>query len=130
MRAIDATQKLVVSNKGEIAFDKLVLALGADQIRVPLQGNAAHEVMTVNDLEEYAQFRNAICNKKKIAILGAGQHQESQFSFYCKLHFEIERTLQDHSQSLLHGQHCPAVERESDLHLAPRQVCQKQSHLY
>ena len=70
--AIDVTQKLVVSNKGEIAYDKLVLALGADQIRVPLQGNAAHEVMTVNDLEEYAQFRNAISNKKKIAILGAG----------------------------------------------------------
>ena len=57
--AIDATQKLVTSNKGEIAYDKLVLALGADQIRVPLQGNAAHEVMTVNDLEEYAQIGRA-----------------------------------------------------------------------
>ena len=58
--AIDAAKKLVASNKGEIAYDKLVLALGADQIRVPLQGNAANEIMTVNNLEEYAQFRNAI----------------------------------------------------------------------
>jgi rubredoxin-NAD+ reductase len=28
--------------------------------------------MTVNDLEDYAKFRNAIASKKKVAILGAG----------------------------------------------------------
>ena len=48
------------------------MALGADQIRLPLQGSAANEVITVNDLEDYARFRNAITGKKKIAILGAG----------------------------------------------------------
>lgn len=70
--AIDANRKVVVTSKGEVPFGKLVLGLGADQIRIPLQGNAAHEVMTVNDLEEYGQFRESIRNKKKIAILGAG----------------------------------------------------------
>lgn len=70
--AIDANRKVVVTSKGEVPFSKLVLGLGADQIRIPLQGNAAHEVMTVNDLEEYGQFRDSIRNKKKIAILGAG----------------------------------------------------------
>ena len=48
------------------------MALGADQIRLPLQGSAANEVITVNDLEDYARFRNAINGKKKVAILGAG----------------------------------------------------------
>ena len=49
-----------------------MLSLGSDQILLPLQGNAASEVITVNDLEEYAQFRLAIEGKKRIAILGAG----------------------------------------------------------
>jgi rubredoxin---NAD+ reductase len=72
VNAIDTNQKVVATSKGEIPFSKLVLALGADQIRLSVQGNAAHEVMTVNDLEEYGQFREAISTKKRIAILGAG----------------------------------------------------------
>jgi rubredoxin-NAD+ reductase len=48
------------------------LALGADQLRIPLEGNAVSEVLTVNDLEDYEKFRQAIVGKKKVAILGAG----------------------------------------------------------
>ena len=70
--AIDDAKQVIRTSKGEIAYSKLVLALGADQIRLPLQGNAANEVLTVNDLEDYAKFRNAIADKKKVAILGAG----------------------------------------------------------
>ena len=70
--AIDTSKKAIHTSKGEIAYEKLVLALGADQIRIPLQGNAAHEVLTVNDLEDYAKFREALNGKKKVAILGAG----------------------------------------------------------
>jgi rubredoxin-NAD+ reductase len=70
--AIDTAKQAIHSNHGEIAYSKLVLALGADQIHLPLQGNAAHEVLTVNDLEDYAKFRDAIAGKKKVAILGAG----------------------------------------------------------
>lgn len=70
--AIDTASQTIETSKGSIAYGKLVLSLGADQIRLPLQGNAATEVITVNDLEEYAQFRQAIAGKKRIAILGAG----------------------------------------------------------
>ena len=70
--AIDVGTQTIQTNKGEIPYGKLVMALGADQIRLPLQGSAADEVITVNDLEDYARFRNAINGKKKIAILGAG----------------------------------------------------------
>lgn len=47
-------------------YSKLVLALGADPIRL-------HEgTLSVNGLADYAKFRKAIEGKRKIAILGAG----------------------------------------------------------
>ncbi len=70
--AINTGAQTIQTSKGEVAYGKLVMALGADQIRLPLQGNAANEVITVNDLEDYARFRTAIAGKKKVAILGAG----------------------------------------------------------
>ena len=70
--AINTVSQTIETSKGSIAYGKLVLGLGSDQIRLPLQGNAANEVITVNDLEEYAQFRQAIEGKKRITILGAG----------------------------------------------------------
>lgn len=70
--AIHINENTIQTNQGKVPYGKLVLALGADQIRLPLQGNAANEVITVNDLEDYARFRTAISGKKKVAILGAG----------------------------------------------------------
>ncbi len=50
----------------KIGYSKLVLALGADPIRF-------HEgTLSVNDLADYAKFRQALEGKKKVAILGAG----------------------------------------------------------
>ena len=69
---INIGEQTIQTNKGAVPFGKLVLALGADQIRLPLQGSAANEVITVNDLADYARFRSAISGKKKVAILGAG----------------------------------------------------------
>jgi rubredoxin-NAD+ reductase len=70
--AINSAEHTIQTNQGTVPYSKLVLALGADQIRLPLQGSAANEVITVNDLEDYARFRTAISGKKKVAILGAG----------------------------------------------------------
>lgn len=72
VKAINTISQTIETSKGNITYGKLVLGLGADQIRLPLQGNASNEVITVNDLEEYGQFRNQIEGKKRIAILGAG----------------------------------------------------------
>lgn len=69
---INAGAQTIKTSKGDLPYGKLVMALGADQIRLPLQGSAANEVITVNDLEDYARFRTAIEGKKKVAILGAG----------------------------------------------------------
>ncbi len=49
-----------------------MFALGADPIVLPLAGDAAHQVLRVNDLADYARFRAAIEGKKNVALLGAG----------------------------------------------------------
>jgi len=56
----------------DIGYSQLVLALGADQIRVPIEGDASHEIQSVNDLHDYARFRKQLDGKKKVVILGAG----------------------------------------------------------
>ena len=55
-----------------LQYSKLVLALGADQIQIDLAGDGADQVMTVNDLQDYAVFRERIGQQKKLVILGAG----------------------------------------------------------
>ncbi len=72
VHSIDAQARLLRTSNGEVGYSKLVLALGADQIRLDLQGTAVDAVMTVNDLEDYARFRGAIEGRKRVAILGAG----------------------------------------------------------
>jgi rubredoxin-NAD+ reductase len=72
VHSIDAQAQLLHTSNGEVGYSKLVLALGADQIQLGLQGTAADAVMTVNDLEDYAHFRGAIEGRKRVAILGAG----------------------------------------------------------
>jgi len=72
VHSINAQAQLLQTSNGQVAFSKLVLALGADQIQLQLEGTAADAVMTVNDLEDYARFRGAIEGRKRVAILGAG----------------------------------------------------------
>lgn len=69
---IDPSSKHIVMNGEQIHYSKLVLALGADTIKLPLQGSGAAEVISVNDLDDYRNFRAAIDGKKKVTILGAG----------------------------------------------------------
>jgi rubredoxin-NAD+ reductase len=71
--AVDTTARTVTTGDGEvIAYRDLVLALGADPIRPPLAGDAAELVCSVNDLDDYARFADALEGAKSIAILGAG----------------------------------------------------------
>lgn len=65
-------RKELQTSAGVIKYDRLLLALGADPIRLPLQGDAADTVVSVNDLEDYAKFRGALAFTKKVAIIGAG----------------------------------------------------------
>ena len=55
-----------------LAYRDLILALGADPIHLPLEGDAADEVLSVNDLDDYARFAERLAGAQRVAILGAG----------------------------------------------------------
>lgn len=67
-----ARREVELAGGERLAYDRLVLALGADPIRIPFAGDAADEVLSVNDLADYARFRSRLEGAQKIMILGAG----------------------------------------------------------
>jgi len=70
--AIDTAAHTLKIGDETLHYSKLVLALGADQIRLPISGSGAADIQTVNDLDDYARFRTAIEGKKRVSIIGAG----------------------------------------------------------
>ncbi len=69
---LDRARKALLTERGELPYARLVLAVGADPIRLLLAGDAAAEVLSVNDLADYARFRAALASARRVAILGAG----------------------------------------------------------
>lgn len=69
--AIDPQAKQLHLNGESLAYSQLVLALGADPIRLDLAGDA-DAAFSVNDLYDYMRFRDAIAGRRRIAVLGAG----------------------------------------------------------
>lgn len=71
--AIDSLSKTVTLQDGEkLSYSKLILATGADPIRLRLEGEGADDILSVNDLDDYQRLRNALEGKKDVTILGAG----------------------------------------------------------
>jgi len=70
---VDARAKRLTTSKGGIQYGKLVLALGASQRELPIAGDAAGEVLRVNDLLSYRKLRKRLAEgAQRVAILGAG----------------------------------------------------------
>ena len=55
-------------------YAKLILALGANPIRLAISGDASQDIYVVNSLIDYSAFREklSLCDNKRVAILGAG----------------------------------------------------------
>ena len=71
--AIDAAAKTLSVNGDTLAYDDLVLAVGAAVFRPPLAGDAGERVLSVNDLADYAVFREHLGESTKhVAIIGGG----------------------------------------------------------
>jgi len=65
-------QEVHTATKGAFAYRQLVLATGAQAIRLNFTGNAATEVMSVNSLDDYAAFRTKLAPQARVLIIGAG----------------------------------------------------------
>ena len=69
---IDPGHKRLWIGEEQVRYRDLVLAWGAETVRVPLQGDGADAVFPINDLEDYSRFRAAAAGKRRVLILGAG----------------------------------------------------------
>lgn len=72
VKLIDCAQQQLQSSRSSIDFSRLVLAHGASPIKIPFEGDAADQILSVNSLEDYRTFRQALENGKRVVIIGAG----------------------------------------------------------
>jgi rubredoxin-NAD+ reductase len=70
--AIDAAARQIHLGNTVLDYSALVLAQGADAIRLPLSGSAADAVLAVNNRSDYARFRALLPEKGRVLIIGAG----------------------------------------------------------
>jgi rubredoxin-NAD+ reductase len=72
VEAIDREGRVLLTTGGPLAYDKLVLALGATPVRPALDGDAAHRALSVNSLDDYRVFRQALHPGDRVLVMGAG----------------------------------------------------------
>jgi rubredoxin-NAD+ reductase len=70
--AIDTAAQTVRTSQGALGYSQLVLATGAQAIRVPLQGSAAEAVLSVNSLDDFTRFHGGLAPGGHVVIMGAG----------------------------------------------------------
>jgi rubredoxin-NAD+ reductase len=69
---IDPGHKRLWIGEEAVEYRDLVLAWGAETVRVTVQGDASDAIFPINDLEDYARFRLAAAGKRRVLILGVG----------------------------------------------------------
>ncbi|WP_313309842.1 NAD(P)/FAD-dependent oxidoreductase [Stutzerimonas nitrititolerans] len=69
---LDPDNRRIWIGNEPVCYRDLVLAWGAQPVRVPLAGDAADAVFPINDLLDYGRFREAAKGKRRVLILGAG----------------------------------------------------------
>ncbi|QSP95279.1 FAD-dependent oxidoreductase [Marinobacter salinisoli] len=69
---IDTEAKELVLGDERLTYSRLVLAWGADVIRLSLAGDGLEHVFSINDLMDYRAFRDALAEGKRVAVMGAG----------------------------------------------------------
>jgi rubredoxin-NAD+ reductase len=79
VQAIDTTAKLLATTAGVEPYGSLVLATGAQPIRVLVAGNAACRIVSVNSLDDFSAFHALLMaatpadgSKAHVLIMGAG----------------------------------------------------------
>lgn len=71
--AVDPAARTLTWADGQpLRYAQLVLALGAEPLRLPLGGDAADQVLRVNNRQDYAVFQAALQRPGPVVVLGAG----------------------------------------------------------
>lgn len=70
---VDTSRKRLTTTKGGIEYGKLVLALGAHQRELPIEGDAKDTILRVNDLLSFKKLQQRLSEGvNSVSILGAG----------------------------------------------------------
>ncbi len=72
VRAIDPKSRTLDTDQGKLAYDRLVLATGANQRRIIPEGAESGWIDTVNSLDDYRDWHGKLTGPKKILLIGAG----------------------------------------------------------
>ena len=69
VEAINPQTRTLTTSRGDFSYRQLVLATGAQPIRVPVAGDAADQVQSINSLDDFSAFH--------ARLLGAGSDENS-----------------------------------------------------
>lgn len=70
---IDSSRKRMTTVKGRIEYGKLILALGAHQRKLQIEGDANDSILRVNDLQSFQKLQQRLADGvRSVTILGAG----------------------------------------------------------
>ena len=70
---IDPEQRQIsLADGSQQTYDRLVIAWGADPIRLTFEGDGASDVQSVNDLDDYSRFYGDLESARSVAVIGAG----------------------------------------------------------
>ncbi|CAM4289844.1 NADH:flavorubredoxin reductase NorW [Vibrio neonatus] len=69
---IDTEQKVVVANDNSFAYSSLVLATGAKPFVPPIDGLKESQPITLNSLQEFAQYEARLNKAKSVMVIGGG----------------------------------------------------------
>ena len=69
---IDTDARTLSAGGETTRYSALVMATGANPIVLPLQGKARSQILQVNNLQDYAVFRDRLQGCRRVTIIGAG----------------------------------------------------------
>jgi len=71
--AIDRDRKVVVTDQGDVAYDRLVIATGAEPVRPDLPGITADGILGVQSIDDGQQVLDAIhTDPRHVVVVGSG----------------------------------------------------------
>ncbi|NJF26124.1 NAD(P)/FAD-dependent oxidoreductase [Thermococcus sp. Bubb.Bath] len=91
VKAIDRKRKVVITDKGEVPYDKLVLAVGSKAFVPPIRGGENEGVFTLKSLDDVRRIKAYIAERKpkKAIVIGAGLIGLEGAEAFAKLGMEV-----------------------------------------
>ncbi len=70
--AIDFASQTVTAGAARIPYSDLVLAVGAEPFIPPVGGDAAQDILTLNNLEQYRRYFDRLNQSQHVLVIGGG----------------------------------------------------------